>query len=240
VWTQWGDGSGSWTSSATDTIVLDTADPTATTPSRKILGGTALSSGRVVIRIAWSGSDNGSGIARYDLERKTGSGAWGSRTSRTSPFLDVALSAGHWYTFRVRAVDKAGNAGVWRAGSAFRLTQYSQSAAAYYGSWSTASSTSYVGGSAKWSSTAGSRLRFTFTGRSFGWVSDVGVARGRVAIYVNSVYIATVDLYAATRVDRFIAWSKTWSTTATRTVEIRVLSTPARPRVDVDGFWVGT
>jgi hypothetical protein len=34
--------------------------------------------------------------------------------------------------------------------------------------------------------------------------------------------------------------TKTWATSAKRTLDIRVLGTTGRPRVDVDGFWVGS
>jgi hypothetical protein len=240
VSTQWKDPSGHWTLAATDSIVLDTVDPTVTAPTRSFVAGAQLSAGAAIVRIGWSGSDKRSGIARYEIERTKDGGGWGYRASITSPSRNFALAAAHTYRFRVRAIDKAGNVGAWVTGASFRLSRYNETAATYKGSWSPISSPAYVGGAARWSSTAGSRLRFTFTGRSFGWLSDLGPARGRVAIYVNGQYVATVDLHAATQRGQVIAWSKSWATTSTRTVEIRVLSTPGSPRVDVDGFWVST
>jgi hypothetical protein len=240
VWTEWRDVLGHWSPASTDTIVLDTVDPTATAPGRAIIAGAPLSSDRVMVRVSWHGSDTRSGVARFDLERSKDGGSWGTRASTSSTTRDVALEGGHTYRYRVRAIDKAGNVGSWVAGSTFRVKRYSEASATYKGSWSPAHSSAFLGDAAKWSSTAGARLRFTVTGRSFGWLSDLGPARGRVAIYVNGDYKATVDLYAATPLGEVIAWSKTWSTSATRVVEIRVLSTPGRQRVDVDGFWVLT
>jgi hypothetical protein len=51
---------------------------------------------------------------------------------------------------------------------------------------------------------------------------------------------ATVDLYSATTLRQRIVWSANYSTSATRTVTIKVLGTSGRPRVDVDGFIVGS
>jgi hypothetical protein len=37
-----------------------------------------------------------------------------------------------------------------------------------------------------------------------------------------------------------LIWSANYTTSATRTITIKVLGTSGRPRVDVDGFIVGT
>jgi hypothetical protein len=53
------------------------------------------------------------------------------------------------------------------------------------------------------------------------------------------VLLATVDLYSATQQSQRVVWGGVWSTSATRTITIKVLATAGRPRVDVDGFFVG-
>jgi hypothetical protein len=67
-------------------------------------------------------------------------------------------------------------------------------------------------------------------------VSAVGPDRGRAAIFVDGRRVATVDLRAATAGYARIVWARSWKTPALHTVTIRVLGTPGRPRVDVDGF----
>ncbi len=47
--------------------------------------------------------------------------------------------------------------------------------------------------------------------------------------------MTTLDLRAATRY-QVIAWQKTWSTSATRTVRLVVAGTTNRPRIDLDAF----
>jgi hypothetical protein len=51
--------------------------------------------------------------------------------------------------------------------------------------------------------------------------------------------LATVDLYSATTRTRRIVFTKVWNTSATRTIEIRVLgqrSAGTGNRVDLDGY----
>jgi hypothetical protein len=94
------------------------------------------------------------------------------------------------------------------------------------------------GGTARSSSTKGSTVSYTFTGRSIAWVGLKAANRGKANVYVNGVLNATVDLYSSTTLRQRIVWSANYSTSATRTVTIRVLGTFGRPRVDVDGFVV--
>lgn len=67
--------------------------------------------------VNWSGTDNESGIAYYDVEYQTNGGQWKpfkSATTETSGlFTDVRQ--GTTYGFRARAVDNAGNVQPWAA-----------------------------------------------------------------------------------------------------------------------------
>ncbi len=59
------------------------------------------------------------------------------------------------------------------------------------------------------------------------------IARGKVRVYVNGNYVTTVDLRSSSTRYRVLAWQKTWSTSATRTVKLVVAGTRGRPRVTV-------
>jgi hypothetical protein len=239
VWVKWKDVAGNWSAAKTDTIVLDTVAPTVTAPRRGLVAGTAISSGKVTLRVPWTGADATSGIARYDFAQSTGGGPWTTiSTTLTSPTIDRSLTPLHSYRFGVRAIDKAGNVGPWAIGSTFRLSRYSEfnSAIRYSGSWSTVSSAAYWGGAAKRSGTAGARATLTFTGRTVAWVARTGPNRGLATVYVNGTKVATLDLYSATYRNQRVVWARNWSTSATRTVTIRVAGTSGRPLVDVDAF----
>ena len=58
-------------------------------------------------------------------------------------------------------------------------------------------------------------------------------------MYVNGVLKATVDLGSAITLKQRILWSANYTSSATRTVTIKVLGTSGRARVDIDGFIVG-
>jgi hypothetical protein len=236
--------------SAADTVLTvtgasaaDTTPPTATAPTHRLVGGSAISAGRTTVRLAWTGADATSGVARYELAQSTDGGAWTTVSSALGvPTLDRLLSPSHTYRFRVRAVDRAGNTGAWMSGPTFRLTAYSElnGRLRYTGTWTTSSSTVYWGGRVRSASRAGARATIAVTGRSVEWVARKGPTRGRAQVYVNGVLVATVDLYASTYQNQRVAWAANWSTSATRTISIRVLGTSGRPRVDVDAFVVGS
>jgi hypothetical protein len=123
-------------------------------------------------------------------------------------------------------------------GSAFTVSRYGETSAAirYAGAWASSSSALFWGGSARQATTAGSSATFTFTGRSVGLVSLRGPDRGAATIYVDGTKVATIDMYARTKHGRQVVWSMDWSTSAARTITVRVAGTTGRPRVEIDGF----
>jgi len=192
--------------------------------------------------IAWSGKDTGgAGVARYELARSLNGGAWTMvDVNVKSTASSVVLRPASTYRFRVRAIDRVGNIGAWAYGVTFKVSAVSQASTSvrYGGSWSPSTSSTWWGGTAKSSSAKGSTAAFTFSGRSVSWVSLKAPSRGKAYVYVNGVLKATVDLYASTTLKQRVVWSASYSTSATRTVTIKVLGTSGRPRVDVDGFVV--
>ena len=239
VWVKWRDAVGTWSGPETDSITLDTTAPTATAPASAITAGPLLS-GRGSVRLTWSGADDRSGVARYDVAQRRDGGAWSTASTTTPAFVNVALAAGHTYQFRIRAVDGAGNVGAWMTGTAFKLSAVSQASRAvhYHGTWATSTSTTWWGGTARASSTKGSTATYTFTGKSIAWVGLKAATRGKAQVYVNGVLKATVDLYSATTLRQRVVWSANYATSANRTVTIKVLGTAGRPRIDIDGFLV--
>lgn len=243
VYAQGFGANGSWGPVAVDTIVLDTVAPSTTTPSGTVLKGGALANGRVPFRLSWTGSDASSGIDHYEIGQSLDNGTWAIVTSgQTVPTTDRLLLPGHTYRFRVRAIDRASSVGAWSTGMAYRLTGYSEagSAVRYSGTWASNTSTAYWGGKARSSIRAGSKATFTFTGRSVAIVSRLGPGRGKADVWMGTTRLATIDLGSTAYSSQRIVWSKAWTTSATRTVTIKVLGTSGRPRVEVDGFIVGS
>jgi hypothetical protein len=156
----------------------------------------------------------------------------------SSASLDRRLAPGHTYGVRVRAEDRAGNVGSWAAGPTFRLSSAQQSSTKvhYSGTWRSASAASHWGGSDRYSVRAGAKATFTFTGRAFAWVASTGPSRGSAKVYVNGVHVKTLSLSASKGTSRRVVFAQSWSTSAKRTVVVRVVGTSGHPRVDIDGF----
>jgi hypothetical protein len=105
VYVQYRDHLGQVSSTYSDTITLDTTPPSssATSPA-------STTSDSFVV--SWSGTDNLSGIATYDVQYRVGSsGSWSSWLSGVSESSAVfgPASPGQTYYFQVRATDNAGN-----------------------------------------------------------------------------------------------------------------------------------
>lgn len=101
--------------SAYSSSVSTSADTIAPQASIQFLSSIQTSTSFLV---RWDGTDNESGISCYDVQVKTGNGAWTNFLLHTT--VTQALFTGNngqSYTFRIRAVDVAGNTGSYSAGS---------------------------------------------------------------------------------------------------------------------------
>jgi hypothetical protein len=218
----------------------DLAPPGTSTPLTTIRQGATIGSSTVPARVTWTGSDTGSGVKSYDLQRSYDGGAWSTvATGLTTAAWNTFLTVGHRYRFQVRARDNVGHVGAWKAGSDVKpvITQQAASTVLTYGgTWTVVSSSSYSGGSARYASTAGRSVSYTFTGRSIAFVAVRGPGRGSARIYVDGVLQTTINLWASTATYRFVGYSKTWTTSAKHTIKVVVLGTAGHPRIDADAF----
>jgi hypothetical protein len=225
------------------TVKVDTTAPKATTPKPSLRTGVALpstSTGQpLLMRITWTGSDSGSGIASYDVQRSYDGGAYATIASGiTATSLDWTMKPGHTYRFRVRARDKAGNVGAWTSAYSWgaSLRQNSYSSVAYGGSWTTSSDVQASGGSLRYSSSAGATASLTFSGRAVGLVTTLRPTTGAVQVWIDGSLSATIDTYADTTVYRQVVFNKGWSSYGTHTIKLVVVGTAGRPRVELDAF----
>jgi hypothetical protein len=225
----------------------DTDQPTAPgRPSVRLAVGRALQGTRVPLAVTWAGSsDAGSGLASpaYTVQ---GFPSWDSafswydlgRTASTG--RTVWAQTGTSWTLRVVARDAVGHAAASprTARRSYSLVQESSSAIRYSGTWRRATSDHFSGGAVRAAMQAGASASYTFTGRGIAFVTTTAPTRGKVRVYVNGTRLATLDLYRSVYGCRTVAWAKTWSTSAKRTIRIVVVGTPGRARVDLDAFVV--
>jgi hypothetical protein len=198
-----------------------------------------LGSSAVVVRYGWKGSDAGTGIARYQLERSLNGGSFRPVTlsSPTATATNATVALGTSYRYRVRATDRAGNVGPWAYWATVTPTRYQEtsSLAGYTGTWTRVTSTSLSGGSARYATSSTRRLRFTFTGRDVALIASQRTTGGRAQIRIDGVLVATIDLDSTSTRYRRAVFAKDWSSKATHTMEIRPVGDG---RVEVDAIVV--
>lgn len=227
------------------TVTVDSTAPKATTPKPSLRTGVALpgtsTTQPLLMRITWTGSDSGSGVASYDVQRAYNGGAYQTiKSATTATSLDWSMTPGVTYKFRVRARDKAGNVGAWTTAYSWgaSLRQNSYSSIVYAGSWATSSNSQHSGGSVKSSSAAGATATLAFSGRAIGLVTTLGPTRGAVQVWVDGVLSATIDTYADTETYRQVVFNKGWSSYGSHTIKLVVVGTAGRPAFSLDAFEV--
>jgi hypothetical protein len=223
-------------------VIVDRSKPTTSAPRAGVRSNVTLVGGALQGSISWSASDSGSaGLRDYDVARSTDGGAFVViKTGLTTPSLAVSLSSGHTYRFEVRAHDKANNVSAWVAGSTLRpaIVQQTSSSLTWAGAWTTTSSASYSGGSARYSGVAGASVTYAFSGRGIGVVFGRGPTRGQVKVYMDGAYLATVDTYAASASYGWVGFARNFSAYGSHTLKLVVVGTPTRPTVVLDALEV--
>lgn len=242
VYVRWRDGAGNWSTVANDTItyVDDTTLPVAPGAVSHLLFG----SGRfgVPVRVTWTaGSDAGSGVKDYLVERSVNGGAYQLvvETPALGHSFDLPNSA-ITYRFRVRTVDNRGNVSTARYGPTFKTISYSESSTAmhYSGTWALSNSTKYIGGKARISSTRNSSVSLNFRGNRVGWYSRLGPTNGTAKVYIDGTFYKSVSLFASTEVDRKLVFTKNWTPVGNHSIRIVVAGTSGHPKIVVDQIFV--
>ena len=222
-------------------VERDRTAPTTTAPTASLRSGVKLSGTGMSTTIRWSGADGaGSGVARYQLQQRVNGGSYSTvSSSLTGTSKTFTLANGSDYQFRVRAVDRDGNTGAYATSAVFkpRLTQNSSASITYVGSWSTATSTAYSGGSVKYATqTDNETATYTFTGRSVAFVTTTAKTRGLVRIYIDGQIAGLLDLYSSTTTFRKAFFAKSWPASGAHTIVIESYGGVGRTRVDIDAF----
>ena len=116
----------------------------------------------------------------------------------------------------------------------------------YSGTWTTSSCACWSDGTTRKTTKSGAAATFTFQPEpshtaSKTWalalVMAKGPDRGKAAVYVDGVKVATVDTYSATAVNRTVVWRQTVSSSR-HTLRVVNLATKGHPRIDLDAVVV--
>jgi hypothetical protein len=219
--------------------VTDGIGPAVSAPSTRIVAPASLPSSTLNTTTSWSASDV-SGIDGYTLQRQVDGGGWASvgLGSPTAGSVVQGSEFGHLYRYRALATDGNGNSGSWSYGPPFRpyLYQENGSAIAWSSGWTDTANSTASGGRLRFAKASGAAATYTFTGSGVAWLSSRGPDKGSAKVYVDGVYMTTVNLYASTFLSRQIVYSVSWGSNGTHRIGILVLGTSGHPRVDVDAF----
>ncbi len=226
-------------------IKLANTAPSVKAPVQSIVKWAQLGTVNVPIRLAWSAAD-ADGIARYRLQQSTDGGLYRDITlpTLTTTSVNRWLPPGHTYRFRVNAMDSKGLWGSWKYGPSFTLSSYqdTSSALTYSGIWTKYNSSSFYGGSVRYSGVAGARTKLGFTGRNVAWIATKKANRGYAEVWIDGTKVTTINLYASSLQPRRIVYTRSWTSSSSHTIEIWVLgqktSAAASDLVDVDAIIV--
>jgi hypothetical protein len=230
---------GSYMRSQYDPLV-DGRAPKVSAPVVKLRSASFAS--RAPVTIAWSATDRGSGVYRYELQVSRNGRAWAAITlpSRLSTSVTRTMGTTGTYRFRVRAKDRVGNWSSWVAGPTVwaRTIQETSASLAWSVGWTRVADRAFSGGAARRSTRPGATARLTTSARSIAWISRTGPGRGLAQVYVDGVLAKTVDLNAASLSGPRTVFSRSWRSTSRHVIRIKLLGTVGRPLVEADAFLV--
>jgi subtilisin family serine protease len=219
---------------------IDQTGPTASPPDNfSFVTGSTIGS-TIKTRVRWSAaSDDVSGVASYALRQSINDAAWTTVTGSTAKlYADRSLTFSTGYRYGVRGRDKAANDGAYVDGPKVtpKLTQQNGTGVTYGGTWTTKSSSSASGGSARYSTKAGAWVQYAFNGRSVAIIAPKGSSRGSVKVYVDGAYVGTVSAYASSSQSKVVLTARNWGSSGSHTVKLVLTGTTGHPRFDIDAF----
>ncbi|MFE7331351.1 N-acetylmuramoyl-L-alanine amidase [Streptomyces sp. NPDC057565] len=220
--------SGKTTLSAAATVVADQTAPSFTTKPNLALRTGTVNTTAVPLTLKWKATDAAS-LKEVRLTAPVAK-TYGPTTTSASHTVKSGVAT----TWSMKAYDLAGNTAAASVSGTPVILQ--ETSATKTGTWTTKSSSSYLGGKSYSSSSKGASLSWTFTGRSAAWVVSRAATSGQAYVYVDGTKVATVDLKSSTTKYRDALWTKSWSTSAKHTVKIVVVATSGRPAITTDGL----
>jgi subtilisin len=219
--------------------------PTAVAPtSVRVKTNVALNANSAPTTISWpAASDLSSSITGYESQWSRDGGDWKGTIATSGSVRTVVrnLAFNSSYQFRVRARDAAGNWSTWAATSVpYKMTHTSDRSASvrYSASWKKASSSSATSDTLMTTTSNGAKARYTFTGKGIAVVMPRSPSRAWIEVRIDGTYIGKISLWASSFKARQTVFSRAWLTTATRTIELRTVTSSSRKVVSLDAFVV--
>jgi hypothetical protein len=207
----------------------------------KLSAASTVPSSGVPVVVDWGLTSAPAGLRTFQLEYRVGTRDWaGVRlASPTTSATRHVVPSGAEVRYRVRAIDRNGEAGDWRSSIWTVPSAVSDASRAvrWKGPWASVGYSQYLGRRAHWTKARSAYAAFAFRGTSVAWAGPIGPTRGKARIILDGRLVATVDMYARTFRARDVVWAANVRDGA-HTLRIQVLGTSGRPTVAVDGLYV--
>ena len=191
--------------------------------------------------VDWGLSSAEAGLQTFQLQYRVGDGDWtGVRlASATTSATRHVVRSGAEVRYRVRGIDRNGDAGEWRTSTWTVASAVSDGSRVvrWNGTWGTVSLSQYLGRRAHWTKARSATATYSFRGTSVAWAGPTGPTRGKARVILDGRLVATVDMYSRTFRARDVVWAANVADGA-HTLRIQVLGTRGRPTVAVDGLYV--
>ena len=227
------------------TVTVGQDLPTALAPtSAQVKTNVALNADSAPAVITWpSANDLSSSISGYESQWSRDGGDWTGTIATSGSVRTVVrnLAFNSSYQFRVRAHDAAGNWSTWATTSVpYKLTHTSDRSPSvhYSASWKKDSSSSATSDTLMKTTSNGAKARYTFTGKGIAVVMPRSPSRAWVEVRIDGAYVGKISLWASSLKARQTVFSRAWSSSATRTIELRTVTSSARKTVGLDAFVV--
>jgi alpha-tubulin suppressor-like RCC1 family protein len=191
--------------------------------------------GTVSITTAWNGLDPYAHITSFEARYQTNGRPW----------HDIALAhplATHFtipltqskarYTFQIRATDALGRVGAWSPGISFAPGTAQETSAQFSSGWTYQTGPQFWGGTTARVHRPGAEAMFTFHGGGVDWIGGVGPSYGSADVYMDGVYVTTVDCHAVGGAHRKVLFRGERFGYGAHTIEIF-----GHGRIEVDGFF---
>jgi hypothetical protein len=215
--------------------------PVANAPVVRLTSSSSVPSSGVPVYVSWTLASSDNGVRRYQLQLRVNSGTFKSRSlsSAAARSYRTAVPAASNVVFRVRAIDWDGRIGPWVESATVRGSSISDGSSilAWSGRWQRVSGSTYLGGYAHSTKSAGATVTLSFDGASVSLVGPLGPTRGKADIYLDGAYVATVNQYRSSSVARKILFARNLAD-GTHTFEVQALGASSHPTVTIDGMYL--
>jgi hypothetical protein len=209
-------------------VIADTAKPVFSGPAALSVRTGTVSSTKIPVSLKWKATDDRS---LQSVKATSPSATTFTPTTTTWSAYAKPSASTAW---SLTAADAAGNTA---ASSVTRTASLrSDSSSSRTGTWKTTTNSQYLGGSGIYSSATGATASWTITTRSVALINKRTTTSGKLYVYVDGVYTATIDTRASSSLYRQVQWTRAWSTSTRHTIKVKVAGTSGRPTIALDGL----